>query len=346
MRDPKQLIFWIPGLARDDKTIIMAEKLISIVIPVYNEEENIPPLLSALAEVFSSIPYRYELVFVNDGSSDGSLKVLREASRQDDRIKILDFSRNFGKETALTAGCHYACGDAVITMDADLQHPPTLIPELFSAWEGGAEVVYTVRRANHGASWFKRFTSFLFYWLFNRVSEMKTEAGTTDFRLMDRAVMDVFRRIPERERMFRGLIDWMGFRRARVVFDAPARANGTNRYSYLQLLRLAMNSFTSFSLFPLRLAGYLGIIITLVSGLLLVFMLSARWFFAPTMFTPIAILAVGNTFLIGIVLICLGFIALYIARIHAEVIDRPLYIVREKMNIERETCDLNEMSNM
>ena len=320
----------------------MAEKLISVVIPVYNEKENIPPLLEALREVLSSLSYRYELVFVNDGSVDGSLESLREAANRNDRIKIVDFSRNFGKETALTAGCHYACGDAVITMDADLQHPPSLISDLVVAWEGGAEVVYTVRRANRGAGWFKRFSSCLFYWLFNRVSEMKTEAGTTDFRLMDRSVMEVFRRIPERERMFRGLIDWMGFRRTRVVFEAPARKNGKNRYSYIQLLRLAMNSFTSFSLFPLRLAGYLGILITLISGLLLLFMLIMRWFFAPTMFTPIAILAVGNTLLIGIVLICLGFIALYIARIHAEVIDRPLYIIREKVNIERETCDLNE----
>jgi len=315
----------------------MTEKLISVVIPVYDEEGNIPPLLEALREVFVPLPYRHEFVFVNDGSMDGSLKRLHEEAKRDPSVKILDFSRNFGKETALTAGCHHAGGDAVITMDADLQHPPSLIPELLAAWEGGAEVVYTVRRANRGAGPFKRISSALFYAVFNRVSEMKTEAGTTDFRLMDRKVMEVFRLIPERERMFRGLIDWMGFRRVRVVFDAPDRVHGEARYSFVKLFRLAMNSLTAFSLFPLRLAGYLGILITLVSGILLVIMLVTRWFFSPSLFTPIAILAVGNTFLIGIVLVCLGFIALYIARIHAEVSGRPLYIVREEVNLDDET---------
>lgn len=309
-------------------------KKISIVIPVYNEERNIALVKRGIAGVFSPLPYEYEIIFVNDGSTDNSLLEILKLSREDSHVKGLDFSRNFGKEPATSAGCHVANGDAVITMDADLQHPPALITKFLELWEKGAEVVYTVRKENKGADWFKRISSKFFYFIFNKVSEVKTESGTTDFRLMDRKVIEVFRKFPERERMFRGMIDWMGYRREKVEFVAPERIHGNANYSYNKLFRLAINSFTSFSLLPLRLAGYVGIFITLVSGLLLMGMLITDWFFDPSTFTPIAILGVSNMFLIGIVLISLGFIALYIARIHNEVINRPLYIVREKVNIE------------
>ena len=309
-------------------------KKISIVAPVYNEEKNIPLLAKEIEGVFSLLPqYSYELIFVNDGSTDNSFLEIYNLSQRDSRVRGIDFSRNFGKEPATSAGCHHAQGDAVITMDADLQHPPELIPKFLELWENGAEVVYTVRKENKGAGWFKKLSSKIFYWLFNRVSEVKTESGTTDFRLMDKKVIDIFRKFPERERMFRGMIDWMGYRRAKVEFVARERVNGIATYSYRKLFGLALNSLTSFSLLPLRMAGYLGIIITLISGLLLAAMLVTRWFIDPSMFTPIAILGVSNMFLIGIVLISLGFIALYIARIHGEVINRPLYIVREKVNM-------------
>lgn len=309
-------------------------KLISIVIPVYNEEKNIPVVADEIRKVFASLPgYEYEIIFANDGSRDNSFLAIHDLSEKDSRVKGIDFSRNFGKECATSAGCHYASGDAVITMDADLQHPPALIPELLAPWEEGAEVVYTVRKKNDGASWLKIMTSSLYYWLFNKVSSITTEPRSTDFRLLDRKVVDVFRKFPERERMFRGMIDWMGFKRAKVEFVSPKRLHGEAGYSYIKLFQLAMNSFTSFSLLPLKMAGYLGVIITTISGLLLAAMLITRWFFDPTLFTPLAILAVSNMLLIGIVLISLGFIALYIARIHNEVINRPLYIVREKINL-------------
>ncbi len=307
-------------------------KVISIVIPVYNEEKNIPIIADEIGKVFASLPYEYEIIFVNDGSRDNSFLAIRSLAQQNANIRGLDFSRNFGKEPATSAGCHCASGDAIITMDADLQHPPILIPELIRHWEDGAEVVYTVRKKNEGASLFKKFTSHLYYWIFNRVAEVQTEPRSTDFRLMDRKVIEVFRNFPERERMFRGMIDWMGYRRVKVEFTAALRRYGQVGYSYAKLFRLAMNSFTSFSLLPLRFAGYFGVFITVLSGLLLLTMLITRWFFDPTIFTPIAILATGNTFLIGIVLVSLGFIALYIARIHNEVINRPLYIVREEIN--------------
>lgn len=309
-------------------------KLISVVIPVFNEEKNIPLVFAEVEKTFLTRPqYDFEVIFVNDGSSDNSLLEILRLARADNRVKSLDFSRNFGKEPATSAGCHVAEGDAVITMDADLQHPPVLILKFLELWEGGAEVVYTVRKENRGASFFKKLSSKVFYWLFNKVSEVRTESGTTDFRLMDKKVIEVFRVFPERERMFRGMIDWMGYKRAKVEFIAGERLHGTANYSYNKLFQLALNSFTSFSLLPLRLAGYVGIIIIFLSGLLLLAMLIANWFIDPNMFTPIAILGVSNMFLIGIVLISLGFIALYIARIHNEVINRPLYIVREKVNI-------------
>lgn len=309
-------------------------KLISIVIPVFNEEKNIPLVFTAIKDVFEQLPeHDFEVIFVNDGSRDNSLLEILKLSREDSRVKGLDFSRNFGKEPATSAGCHHAEGDAVITMDADLQHPPELILRFLKLWEGGAEVVYTVRTLNTGASWFKKVSSKLFYFIFNKVSEVKTESGTTDFRLMDKKVIEVFHKFPERERMFRGMIDWMGYKREKVEFVARERIHGSVNYSYSKLFQLAMNSLTSFSLLPLRLAGYIGIFIIVVSGLTLGGMLTANWLADPNMFTPIAILGVSNMFLIGIVLISLGFIALYIARIHNEVINRPLYIVREKVNI-------------
>lgn len=307
-------------------------KKISIVLPVCNEEKNIPLIYQELVDVFSSLSYDYEIIFVNDGSKDNSLLEILRLSKINPRVKGLDFSRNFGKEPATSAGCHIATGDAIVTIDADLQHPTRLIPELISHWEKGGEVVYTVRRKSEGASFTKRFTSYLYYWLFNKVSEVHTEPRSTDFRLMDKKVIEVFRKFPERERMFRGMIDWMGYKRVKVEFDAQERKFGTPTYSYRKLFRLAINSFTAFSLLPLRFAGYLGIVITLFSGLLLFVMFVTNALRDERLFTPIAILATGNTFLIGIVLISLGLMTLYIARIHSEVINRPLYIVREKIN--------------
>lgn len=313
-------------------------KTISIVIPVYNEQANTPVIASELQAIFSSLPYDLELIFVNDGSRDNSLLEILRLSQQHSNIKGIDFSRNFGKEAATSAGCHVASGDAIITMDADLQHPPALVPTLIQHWEQGAEVVYTVRKKSKGATVLKNVTSTLYYWLFKRMTSVVTEPRSTDFRLMDKKVIEMFRKFPERGRMFRGMIDWMGYKRQRVEFDAQARLHGQVGYSYRKLFNLAINSFTSFSLLPLKLAGYLGVIITFLSGLLLLIMLIARYGFNSYLFTPIAILGISNTFLIGIVLISLGFIALYIARIHDEVIDRPLYIVREKINFLNESA--------
>lgn len=314
----------------------MKKKFISLVIPAHNEEKNIPLIYRALKEVCAALPaYEYECIFVNDGSTDGSATAVETLAAVDPRVKYIEFSRNFGKEMATTAGIEAATGDAVIMIDADLQHPPALIPELVRAWEKGAEVVVGVRTKNNGEGLAKRWGSWLFHRIMRTMSETALERGETDLRLLDKAVADAFKRLPERRRMTRTLINWLGFRRATVYFEAPARENGVAGYSLGKLVHLALNSFVSNSLLPLRLAGYLGLGITSFSGVLgaLVFIeryiLNDAWGWNVSGSAQLAII---NVFLIGIVLMALGIIALYIANIHTEVARRPLYVVRRREN--------------
>lgn len=278
--------------------------------------------------------YNWEYVFVNDGSPDNSMQVLRAMASEDPKVKVLDLSRNFGKEIALTAGVHeLESSDSVICIDADLQHPPELIPQLIKEWNAGAEVVVTIRKSIQNRSVLKRIGSRCYYWIINKISDLDIVSQTTDFRLYDRKVVSAFRHATERERMFRGIMDWLGFKKAYVEFEAPARAVGQAGYTYYKLWRLAINSITSFSLWPLRLAGYLGGLITGVSGLLLVWMLVNYIIHSAWIYTPLAMVMVANTFLIGIVLMAIGLVALYVGTIHTEVINRPLYVIRERIKV-------------
>jgi dolichol-phosphate mannosyltransferase len=309
--------------------------MISLIIPIFNEEKNIPILYEHVKKVVDSTPHLWELIFVNDGSRDGSVTELQKIRDIDSRVKIIDFSRNFGKEIAMTAGINNCRGDACMMIDADLQHPVELIPEFIKKWEDGAEVVVGVRKKNKGEGIVKKAGSYFFYKIINRISDMKIVSQATDFRLLDREVINEFNKMTERNRMTRALIDWMGFRRQYINFEANERLHGEASYSFWKLLRLAFNSIVSFSLFPLRIAGYLGIFITLISGLLGLFIFITKYVIGSMEFSGPAILAVVTLFLIGIVLICLGLIALYIANIHAEVSNRPLYIIRKSTsNIE------------
>ncbi len=308
---------------------------IAIVIPVFREERNVAKLHARLQDVIAGMQeFEWSFVFVNDGSPDNSLDELKKLAERDKRVKILDLSRNFGKEVALTAGVHAAREyDAVICMDADLQHPPELIPELVAAWKDGAEVVATIRKSIERQPLLKRIGSHGYYWLMSKISGLDMQSQTTDFRLFDKKVVEAFSRATERERMFRGIMDWLGFRKVYLEFHAGAREEGDAGYSYAKLWHLAVNSITSFSLFPLKLTGYLGVFISMVSGLLLAWMLITRLFFNHDMFSSLAFVVVANTLLIGIVLMSIGLVALYIGHIHTEVINRPLYVVREKINI-------------
>lgn len=312
-------------------------KLISFVVPVYNEEKNLPLFYQSFSESWRGLENKYdqEVIFVNDGSEDKSGEVLERLASSRANYKYLEFSRNFGKEIALSAGLHHAQGQAAITIDADLQHPPELIPVFIKKWEGGADVVIGVREKNKNEGLVKKVGSIFFYQIMNLIGETKIIPRETDFRLIDRKVIEEFNRFTERGRITRGLIDWLGFKRDYVFFKARERKFGKAGYGFLKLVRLGLSSFVGHSLFPLKLAGYLGVFITLFSGALGFFMLLNKIWHDPwnLQFSNVTMLAVFITFLIGIVLICLGLIALYIANIQTEATNRPLYVIRRKRNL-------------
>jgi dolichol-phosphate mannosyltransferase len=308
------------------------KKTLSVIVPVYNEEKNVPLFYEKIQKVLNALNYAWEIVFINDGSLDKSILELEKISKDDSRVRVIDFSRNFGKEIAVTAGINSCIGDACMILDADLQHPIERIPEFIKKWEKGAEVVVGVRAKNKGEGFVKKVGSYIFYKMINQISDMEIVTRATDFRLLDRVVINEFNRLTEKNRMTRALIDWLGFRREYIQFEANERIHGAPAYSFWKLVRLAFNSMISFSLFPLKFAGYMGIIITFLSGLLGVFILVDRYITQELHFSGSVILAVVILFLIGIVLICLGLIALYIANIHAEVTNRPMYIVRKSKN--------------
>lgn len=314
----------------------MKKKSISIIIPIYNESKNLRNFYDRLRSVKEKLlKYNWEFIFVNDGSSDNSLLVLYELAKLDKNNKVLDLSRNFGKEIALSAGVHEIGNvDAVICIDSDLQHPPQLIPKLIKAWEEGIEIVATIRSSIEKQPFLKRLGSKLFYWLMSKISGVKMKPHTTDFRLYDKKVIQAFRNVTERDRMFRGIMDWMGFKKTYISFKADARKEGEAGYSYAKLWHLAISSITSFSLWPLRITGRIGVLITLLSGGLLSWMLLNYIFLHKLDYSPLAIIVVANTFLIGLVLMSIGLVALYIGSIHTEVINRPLYIVRERLNFK------------
>jgi len=305
-----------------------------IVVPVYCEAGNLPALYRSLCAVTGGLPeFDWRFAFVNDGSSDDSWNHIVRLAQADPRVSGIDLSRNFGKEIALTAGVQASKdADAIICMDADLQHPPELIPELIGRWRAGAEIVVTLRRSIERQPLLRRIGSHGYYWLMSKLSGLDMRSQTTDFRLYDRKVVAAFCQATERQRMFRGIMDWLGFRKAYVSFDAGARGAGQAGYSYAKLWRLAIDSITSFSLFPLKVTGYLGVFIVGLSGLMLVWMTISRFLLGSSFFSPLSIVVMANTFLIGIVLMAIGMVALYIGQIHTEVINRPLYVVRESVN--------------
>jgi polyisoprenyl-phosphate glycosyltransferase len=316
------------------------QQLISIIVPVYNEAPNIPVLHDEIVKHISGLPYDFEFVFVDDGSRDNSARVIQKLARrkQRRRIRLIELSRNFGKEAAVSAGLHAAKGDAAIILDADLQHPPNIIHKFINKWRRGAEVVVGVKHYGKADSWFKRFSSDMFYRLLQPISDSEITPHAADYRLLDRRVIDAFSNLSEHNRINRGLIDWLGFRRDYVQFEVSPRRFGTRQYSFRKLTTLAMNSFTAYSLVPLKLASYLGNFILLAAGLLGLFLAVEKYLLGDPLHllvTTTGLLALMIVFLIGIVLECLGMVALYIAHIHAEVTNRPLYVVRNQVEAVR-----------
>jgi dolichol-phosphate mannosyltransferase len=307
--------------------------LISIIIPIYNEAANIPLFFLALQKVLSGLEEKYdwEMIYVDDGSTDTSVTELHKIEREN--VHILEFSRNFGKEAALSAGLKKAQGDAAIMIDSDFQHPMELIPEFIARWEAGAEVVVGIRSTNKKAGLIKRAGSFVFYKIIRKISAVKITPNETDFRLVNREVINAFNKLSESNRMTRALIDWLGFKRDYIYFEANERTNGCAGYNIFKLFSLAVNSFVSLSLLPLRLAGYLGLFIIFTDGPFGLYLMLGKYVFGwayASSFSGPAQLAFLLTFLVGIILCSLGLIALYIAQIHHEVLRRPLYIVREQ----------------
>ncbi len=309
------------------------QKTIALIVPVFNEGKGLHIFCDKVTEVLSSLAaYQWEIIFIDDGSQDDSWQVITELANDNQNVKGLLLSRNFGKEIALTAGIDLIKEnvDAVIFIDADLQHPPELIPQLIKEWEQGFEVVVTIRKEVADYSFVKRIGSRLFYSLMTNFSEIDMTPNSTDYRLLDKKVVAALCKFTERTRMFRGLIDWMGFSKTHLTFSAPARSSGAATYSFNKLFDLAINSLTSFSLLPLRITGYLGLFTLMSSGLLLFYMLFTQ-LIGWTYYTPLAFFVVFNTFLLGILMSSLGLIALYIGHIHTEVVERPIYIIRKKV---------------
>lgn len=310
------------------------QRLVSIIIPIYNEEENIYLLYEELKKNLENLQYNFEIIFINDGSTDGSQAKLEKIIKKDNRVKIIEFSRNFGKEAATTAGIENCQGEACLILDGDLQHPVELIPEFLRKWENGAEIVVGIRSKNKGEGFLKKIGSYIYYKTINKISETKILPYSTDFRLLDRIVIEAFKNLRERTRMTRALIDWLGFKKEYIYFQAYPRMHGNRGYNYLKLIKLAVSSYISHSLLPLKIAGYLGIGITVFSGALGLFMLINKFFIADPWkmnFSGPAMLATLILFLVGIILISLGLIALYIGNIHIEVQNRPIYIIRKKL---------------
>lgn len=307
--------------------------LISIVIPIHNESPNMPHLHEALSKATKNSAYSFEFVFVDDGSRDDSVEVIKRLITQDSRIRLIELARNFGKEPAVTAGIHKAKGDAVVIMDADLQHPPELLPQFIEKWEAGSDVIVGVREYSKDEGWFKKTASNWFYRIMQQIAHTQITPHATDFRLLDRAVVDEFCRMTERNRINRGLIDWLGFKRDYVYFVAPTRLHGEASYTFQKLVALAINSFTAYSMMPLRLAGYMGMFILVVSAPAIVFVIIEKYILNDPWglhITGAATLAIITLFLVGVVLACLGLVALYIAHIHDEVSNRPLYVARRE----------------
>lgn len=303
---------------------------ISIVIPVFNEAKGLAHFHDALKKILEFLILKYEIIYCDDGSTDNSSEVIQSLAKNDPRIHLISLSRNFGKEYALTAGIANATGDAVLTLDADGQHPVDLITEFIKRWQNGADVVVGVRQ---GAT---SLQSRLFYKLFNRITGERLIPHSTDFRLLDRKVVDAFLKLEEHNRITRGLIDWVGFKRDYITFAGKDREYGSATYSSKQLRRLALDSFVSLSSVPLLVFGYLGVFITIGSGLLGMVVLIEQVITNDPLgwnFTGTAMLGILILFLIGIVLMSQGMIALYISHIHTQTKRRPLYIIDESRSI-------------
>ena len=307
--------------------------MLSVVVPCVNEEAVLRETNLRLVAALEQISPNFEIVYVDDGSTDSTPDLLREMQIHDERIRVIRFSRNFGHQTAITAGLEHTRGNAVVIIDADLQDPPEVIQEFFSKWLEGYEVVYGVRTQREGETVFKLWTAKLFYWLISHLSDTAIPLDTGDFRLMDRSVVDALLAMPERDRFVRGMVSWLGFSQVAVPYRRARRLAGVTKYPLVKMLRFATDGILSFSILPLRLATWMGLG---ACGVALLGVLNAavERFFGQILVkgwtaTLTAVLFVG-----GIQLVCLGILGEYVGRVYGEAKRRPLYVIREKLGFE------------
>jgi dolichol-phosphate mannosyltransferase len=301
----------------------------SLIIPIYNEEETIPELYRRVSALMARLDGAVELILINDGSRDKSLKLMRELHQQDPRVCYLSLARNFGHQVAVTAGLNFARGQVIVILDADLQDPPEIIPDMIEQWRQGYQVVYAQRSKRKQEGWFKRFTAYVFYRLLKRLADVDIPTDTGDFCLMDRQVVDVLNAMPERNRYIRGLRSWVGFRQTAVKFERDPRFAGDVKYTFRKSFSLALNSLISFSKIPLRLSTYLGLLSATFSLLMAVLVLYWRLYQPHSPVTGLAAIIIAIFFLGSVQLISIGILGEYIGRIYEEVKGRPLYTLAE-----------------
>ncbi|MBK9584654.1 MAG: glycosyltransferase family 2 protein [Alphaproteobacteria bacterium] len=307
------------------------KELISIIIPCYNEQEVIRLCHERVTSALAPLPYDLEIIYINDGSRDNTYEILKEINASDKRARVLNLSRNFGKEAAMTAGIDAARGDALIILDADLQDPPELIPELIRIWkEEGADVVYGQRVEREGETWFKKATASGFYKLMNNISAMELPRNTGDFRIMNRRAVEALKQLREHHRFMKGLFAWIGYRQVALQYNRHPRAAGTTKWNYWKLSNFAMEGITSFSIVPLRIATFAGFLISLMAFGYGSFILLKTLMFGRDLpgYTSLMVMI---TFLSGIQLLTIGILGEYIGRIFGETKNRPLYFIEEEL---------------
>ena len=301
--------------------------LISFVIPVYNEEDSIEELYRQLIGVMKPLGYKYEIIFVDDGSSDNTSNSIIDLGEKNPHVKLICLAKNYGHQIALTAGLHHVSGNVAITMDGDLQHPPQLIPQMIQKWSEGYDVLYTTKITQKERGIAKRLAAHLFYMVFSKISDIELDPNASDFRLITRRVLDLLNAMPEQQRFIRGLVSWMGFRQARIPYTAPPRFAGQPKYNLRRLGQLASYGIVSFSTLPLRAPLYLGLPLTVLGCLYGTYLVVTAFFGKPL--SEMGLILVGITLLGGLLFTFLGIMGLYMARIYQEVRRRPLYTVKK-----------------
>ena len=311
----------------------------SIVIPIYNEEDNLPELYKRLKLMIDNLEGETELVLIDDGSKDNSLSMLDELNQKDSRIHYISLARNFGHQIAVTAGLNYAQGKAIIVMDADLQDPPEVIPELIAKWQEGYHVVYAQRLSRSKESFFKKAMAFIFYRLLNRFTDVKIPTDTGDFCLMSRQVVDILNSMSEKNRYIRGLRAWVGFPQTAVKFKRDPRFAGQVKYTFTKSLKLGIDGIISLSRKPLKIATYLGLLTALLAIFMMILVVFWRLSQAPTQLVGYAMITIAMFFLGAVQLICLGILGEYIGRIYDEVKQRPIYTVKKAIGFDKKNIN-------